>query len=74
MGLIVGGGGDESGVGCGLQAEAIDLLRKLDDRQAINCPIVANALPTLISVEELADEGRNPTFLKDRQPRSKTSD
>jgi hypothetical protein len=48
--------------------EAIDLLRKLDDRQAINCPIAANTLPTPVSVEELADGGRNPTYLKDAAP------
>jgi hypothetical protein len=45
--------------------EAVDLLRKLDDRQAINCPVAANSLPVLLSVEELADGGRNPNFLKD---------
>ena len=45
--------------------EAVDLLRKLDDRQALNCPIAANALPTVISVEDLADAGRNPLFLKE---------
>jgi hypothetical protein len=52
-------------------AEAVDLLRKLDDRQAINCPIAANALPPLVSVEELADGGRNPTFLKDSPTHSR---
>ena len=51
--------------------EAVDLLRKLDDRQAINCPIAANTLPTLISVEELADGGRNPSFLRDQPGRGK---
>ncbi|HWY85216.1 MAG TPA: flagellar basal body P-ring protein FlgI [Gemmataceae bacterium] len=51
--------------------EAVDLLRKLDDRQAVNCPIAANTLPTLISVEELADGGRNPSFLKDHPGRGK---
>jgi len=44
--------------------EVVDLLRKLDDRQAINCPILANTLPSMMSVEELADGGRNPDFLK----------
>jgi hypothetical protein len=52
--------------------EAVDLLRKLDDRQAINCPVAANTLPVLLSVEELADGGRNPNFLKDAP--SRTSD
>jgi len=53
--------------------EAVDLLRKLDDRQALNCPVVANALPALISVEDLADAGRNPSFLKDNTaPKKRT--
>ena len=51
--------------------EAVDLLRKLDDRQAINCPIAANTLPTLVSVEDLADGGRNPSFLTDHPARAK---
>jgi hypothetical protein len=54
--------------------EAVDLLRKLDDRQALNCPIAANALPTLISVEDLADAGRNPNFLRDVAPRRKEAE
>lgn len=45
--------------------EAVDLLRKLDDRQALNCPIAAKALPSVVSVEDLADAGRNPLFLKE---------
>jgi hypothetical protein len=43
--------------------EVVDLLRKLDDRQALNCPVVANKLPTLMSVEELAEASRHPNFL-----------
>jgi hypothetical protein len=50
--------------------EAVDLLRKLDDRQALNCAVAANVLPPTFSVEDLADAGRNPNFLKDSQPRS----
>ena len=45
--------------------EAVDLLRKLDDRQALNCPIAANVLPSVTSVETLAEGGRDPNFLKD---------
>jgi flagellar basal body P-ring protein FlgI len=45
--------------------EAVDLLRKLDDRQVINCPIAANILPPLISVEELSEAARQPGFLRD---------
>ncbi len=54
--------------------EAVDLLRKLDDRQALNCPVAAMALPTVVSVEELADAGRNPLFLKEAAIHGKTAD
>ena len=31
--------------------EVVDLLRKLDDRQALDCPVSANTLPALVSLE-----------------------
>ena len=40
--------------------EAVDLLRKLDDRQALNCPVAAMALPTVVSVEELSRRRPQP--------------
>lgn len=43
--------------------EAVDLLRKLDDRRAVNCPVVCNVLPAQVSVEELAERARDPHFL-----------
>ena len=47
--------------------EAIDLLRKLDDRQALNCPIAANTLPAQVKLEDLADQNRGT-------PKSKASE
>ncbi len=38
--------------------EAVDLLRKLDDRQALNCPVAANTLPAQVTLEELAEQNR----------------
>ncbi len=43
--------------------EVVDLLRKLDDRQVLNCPVTANKLPTLVSIEELADSSRQAGFV-----------
>ncbi len=43
--------------------ESVDLIRKLDDREALNCAVAENTLPALVSVEDLADRGRNPEFL-----------
>jgi hypothetical protein len=41
--------------------EAVDLLRKLDDRQALNCPVAANTLPAQVTLEELAEQNRVAT-------------
>jgi hypothetical protein len=54
--------------------EAVDLLRQLDDRQALNCPVAANALPTQVSVEDLADSGRDPSFLRDNVQRVRATE
>lgn len=54
--------------------EVVDLLRKLDDRQALNCATAANALPTMVSVEDLADSGRHHDLLKDGPPRRHTTE
>jgi hypothetical protein len=44
--------------------EAVDLLRKLQDRQGLNCPIRSTALPPDTTIEELVALGRNPNFLR----------
>ena len=41
--------------------EAVDLLRKLDDRQALNCPGAANPLTAQVTLEELAEQNRTAT-------------
>lgn len=53
----------------GQYPEIVDLLRKLDERRGLNCPIVVNRLPTAVSIEALVDEGRNPSFLRDHPTR-----
>lgn len=54
--------------------EVVDLLRKLDDRQALNCSVATNTLPTMISVEDLADAGRDRSFLKEGAPRGRPTE
>ncbi|MCI0377539.1 MAG: flagellar basal body P-ring protein FlgI [Gemmataceae bacterium] len=44
--------------------EVVDLLRKLSDEQALDCPVAINSLPQEISVEALQEGGRNPDFLR----------
>ncbi len=44
--------------------EAVDLLRKLQDRQGLNCPIRATTLPPDVTIEELVALGRDPNFLR----------
>ncbi len=54
--------------------EVVDLLRKIDDRQALNCPIAANALPSLVSVEDLAEAGRKGHFVNDTAPHPRAAE
>lgn len=45
----------------GSYADAIDLLRKLEERNGLSCPIRVNCLPPEISFEQLAEEGPSLT-------------
>lgn len=47
----------------GQYPEAVDLLRKLDDRRGLNCRIGVNCLPHAVSVDALAEQGINPSHL-----------
>lgn len=49
----------------GQYPEAIDLLRKLEERHCLSCPVRFNALPDAPTVEELAERARtDPSFLR----------
>lgn len=52
----------------------LEEIRKLDDRQGLNCPVVVNTLPANISVEELSERGRNPNYLRAPTADEKASD
>jgi hypothetical protein len=48
--------------------EVVDLLRKLEERQCLNAPIRFNAMPPLVTIEELANVSHgDPNFLSKDQ-------
>jgi hypothetical protein len=47
-------------------ADLVDLIRKLEDRQGLTCPVRINVLPDSPAIEELAQRARtDPGFLKE---------
>lgn len=48
--------------------DAVELLRKAGDRRCVTCAVRVNALPDAVSVEALAEGGRDPNFLKEERP------
>jgi hypothetical protein len=48
----------------GQYPDVVDLLRKADDWKCLNCAVHVDALPQASSVVELAQSGRDPSFLK----------
>ena len=48
--------------------DVVDLLRKLGDAQALNCPVRAGALPAEVTLDVLVEAGRNPSLLRDAAP------
>jgi hypothetical protein len=49
----------------GQYPDVVDLLRKADEWKCLNCAVHVDALPQASSVVELAQSGRDPSFLRD---------
>lgn len=45
-------------------SDAADMLRKADERKALSCPLVLDALPKAVPVKTLADNARTDPWLK----------
>lgn len=52
--------------------DALDLLRKADDRRCLSCGVRVQTLPQDVSVETLAQSGRDPNFLQEDRNEGQT--
>jgi hypothetical protein len=48
----------------GQYPDAIQLLSKAEEYHCLSCPVCFRTLPELVSVQTLADNGKDPNFLK----------